>query len=46
MFLAYSFAFCFLQLTQVDPCVTFDPSNELHSGHRLFGPNIVAIEPS
>ena len=32
-----------LWLTPADPCMTFDPSNALHSGQGFFPPNVVAI---
>ena len=32
-----------LWLTPDDPCMTFDPSNALHSGQGFFPPNVVAI---
>ena len=32
-----------LWLTLADPCMTFDPSNGLRSGHGFFLPNLVAI---
>ena len=30
-------------LTLADPCMTFDPSNALHSGQGFFPPNLVTI---
>ena len=33
-----------LWLTPYYPCMTFDPSNALHSGQGLLVPNLVAIE--
>ena len=36
----------YLWLTPADPCMTFDPSNELHFGQRFFLPNLVAIQHS
>ena len=33
-----------LWLTPHYPCMTFDPSNALHSGQGFFVPNLVAIE--
>ena len=33
-----------LWLTPYYPCMTFDPSNALHSGQGLFVPNLVGIE--
>ena len=32
-----------LWLTPAGPCMTFDPSNALHSGQGFFPPNVVAI---
>ena len=31
-------------LTLADPCMTFDPSNELHFDQGFFLPNLVAIQ--
>ena len=35
-----------LWLTQNDPCMTFDPSNALHSSQGFFLPSLVAIRHS
>ena len=32
-----------LWLTSADPCMTFDPSNALHSSQGFFPPNLVAV---